>query len=394
VSTTVAAMAQASLEELKADVREAHSAMRESDEQVIKSENRAEAARAARALRRIEFGRALARLRIAWPERGPRSKGWGEFLVAEGIEQSTAWRWMDEAGYKSLSAEGREAQAREAAAATESEPDVEASSESGETDGDRAHRPTYGGADTRGLSCSPHENPAAIRLGFDLRVGRWEDVLAGIGMVDVVITDAPFSERVHESKPTRDDGVDPAGLSPSYDHWTAADIERFVEHWSPRCRGWMVGLCDDELIPAWRAAYRRMDRVDFAPVPCVITGMTVRTRGDGPSSWAVYAMVARPRGATFASWGTTPGAYVGSAQPGAENGRGKPLWLTDSLVKDYSRGNDLVCDPLAGYGGTLISALSQRRRAVGAELDEAAHQEAMTRSIAPAAIEEEQETAA
>ena len=48
---------------------------------------------------------------------------------------------------------------------------------------------------------------------------------------------------------------------------------------------------------------------------------------------------------------------------------GKPLWLMRSLIRDYSRPGDLICDPCAGGGTTLLSAAMENRKAIGAEMD-------------------------
>jgi DNA modification methylase len=42
-----------------------------------------------------------------------------------------------------------------------------------------------------------------------------------------------------------------------------------------------------------------------------------------------------------------------------------------AIVRDYSRPGDLVCDPCAGGATTLIAAATERREAVGAEVDDA-----------------------
>jgi hypothetical protein len=55
---------------------------------------REEAARA-----RLDCGRELAAIRKAWPKRGPRAKGWGDFLAEVGINQKTAYNLMSLAGY-------------------------------------------------------------------------------------------------------------------------------------------------------------------------------------------------------------------------------------------------------------------------------------------------------
>lgn len=54
-----------------------------------------DAARATAEQRRLDIGRWLVKVRPQWPERGPNAKGWGEFLKRVGLEQSTAWRYMD-----------------------------------------------------------------------------------------------------------------------------------------------------------------------------------------------------------------------------------------------------------------------------------------------------------
>jgi hypothetical protein len=206
---------------------------------------------------------------------------------------------------------------------------------------------------------------------IELHVGRWEDVLLDFGFpieCDALIVDPPYGERAHSgSKTTRADGASVDGISANYPPWTHDDVAAFVDAWSPSVRGWMVALTSHDLIPAWEVAYARASRYFFAPIPCVMRGMSVRMRGDGPSSWSVFAMVARPRSREMASWGTLPGAYVGPASRDAGNGRGKPLWLMAELVRDYSREGNLVIDPMCGWGSTLIAAESLGRDSIGAD---------------------------
>lgn len=212
---------------------------------------------------------------------------------------------------------------------------------------------------------------------IDLRLGRYQDVLGDVEC-DAVICDPPYSARNHRGHDSiagfeARDGH--AREQIDYSHWTADEVSSFVATWSPRTRGWIVALTSHDLIPAWEAAFDEAGRLAFAPVPCVIRGMTFRMLGDGPSSWAVYAMVARPRTRAMQAWGTLPGAYVvGKAHAGGGGGgRGKPIDLMRALVRDYSRPSDLVCDPCAGYATTGVAALGMGRQFVGAEMDEAAH---------------------
>lgn len=108
----------------------------------------------------------------------------------------------------------------------------------------------------------------------------------------------------------------------------------------------------------------------FAPLPLVETGSRVRLTGDGPSSWSCWVIVARPRTPEFVRWGTLPGAYVQKNERKAVMG-GKPLGIMRSIVRDYTRPGDLVCDPCMGGCTTGLAALSEGRRFVGSEIDPA-----------------------
>ena len=98
-------------------------------------------------------------------------------------------------------------------------------------------------------------------------------------------------------------------------------------------------------------------------------------------------MVARPSTKAYATWGTLDGAYVVPRGSEAGQGRGKPPWLINALIRDYTRPGDLVCDPLAGWGSTLAAATSLGRRAIGAEMDRDAFNEATRRLSRPLQVD-------
>lgn len=221
---------------------------------------------------------------------------------------------------------------------------------------------------------------------IDLRPGDWADVLADVTEVDSIVVDPPYSARVHDG---HDDGAalankkgrvkrnghaaEPAKprRSISYSSWSAADVDAFVDAWAPRNRGWFVAMSDSELCAAYRSAFERHGLTGFQPVPLVIPGMTVRMCGDGPSSWAVYLNVARPK--SLCKWGTLPGAYICSVgiqeRAAAAVAGAKPLRAMREIVGHYSRPGDLICDPCAGGATTLVAAKMEGRRGIGAEVD-------------------------
>lgn len=222
----------------------------------------------------------------------------------------------------------------------------------------------------------------------DLRAGKWQDVLTDVEC-DALIVDAPYSERTHGAHngaaEDANRGADyrsrvdcpTGGTGPrraiNYAAWGPSEIAGFVSFWALRTRGWFVTITDHVLAPVWAAELERAGRYVFSPLAFVAPGSRVRLAGDGPAQWSCWVVVARPRVAPFSKWGSLPGAYV---LPKGQNNRcndrldvtgGKPLWLMQALVRDYSRPGDLVCDPCAGGATTLLAAAIEGRRAVGAE---------------------------
>ena len=210
---------------------------------------------------------------------------------------------------------------------------------------------------------------------IDLRLGDWRSALAHVGEVDALVTDPPYCARTHAKHNARADrgssydGADRQRLS--YAHWTPEDVAEFVTHWAPRCRGWMCAMTSADLALVYRDAYEAAGLCSFAPVG--VYQHRPRLSGDGPGSCLVYLMVARPRTAKFARWGSLPGLYQSACDHTGIVAGGKPIELMRAIVRDYSRPGDLVCDPCAGGGSTLIAAATEGRRALGAELNAATY---------------------
>lgn len=231
-----------------------------------------------------------------------------------------------------------------------------------------------------------------------------ESLLAG-RTVDALVFDAPYSERTHSG---HRDGKLTAARAAAYaargagdrkreraynarksEHgesgrrdidyaaWGPDDVRKFGDAWTEHCRGWWVSITDDVLSPIWRLEMEHQGLYPFAPLPFVETGSRVRMTGDGPSNWTCWMQVARPRNDTFASWGTLSGAVIVPGER-AQNSTlgsdritgGKPISGMIQIVEDYSRPGDLVCDPVAGAGTTLLAAIRTGRRCIGIEKDQ------------------------
>lgn len=162
-----------------------------------------------------------------------------------------------------------------------------------------------------------------------------------------------------------------------YEPWGEPDVTAFVSAWVPLVRGWHASITDDVLAPVWRAAFQAAGLYAFAPLPFVARGSTVRLTGDGPPSWTTWVVVARPRREPFSKWyrhhSDVPGAYV--LPPGYSEEKlvvgGKPLWLMERLVEDYSRRGDVVVDPCCGAGTTVLAASRCGRIGIGGDVSRA-----------------------
>lgn len=235
-------------------------------------------------------------------------------------------------------------------------------------------------------------------MAVDLRLGRYQDVLGDV-TCNTVIVDAPYSAKTHDGHRNGMNAANMAGLSGyrakkgthgaysvrrqlEYASWTRDDVRECCQFFSTRCRGWFVTITDHLLASDWEQELTACGMYVFAPLPFLEMGKQPRMSGDGPASWTCWIVVARPKKAAFMSWGSLPGGYVRTTKDVAGNGRipgGKPLDLMQALVRDYSRPGDLVCDPCAGGGTTLLAAVQTGRRAVGSEMDAVTHAKATKR---------------
>lgn len=210
----------------------------------------------------------------------------------------------------------------------------------------------------------------------DIRLGRWQDVLADVDVVDALICDPPYSARTHGGAASLSGGRVTTGVS-AYPSWSLDDAQAFIDVWVPRCQGWMVLHTDDHLGVAMVDMLRERKRYAFPLVP-VLQHMP-RIQGDGPGSPGHFLVVSRPSAAGWNQWGSLPCWYEAPREKNGVILGCKPLSLMRAIVRDYSRPGDLVCDPFCGSGTTAVAALTEGRRIVGSEMDPKHHAITMAR---------------
>ena len=203
----------------------------------------------------------------------------------------------------------------------------------------------------------------------DLRLGRWQDVLADVAECDALITDPPYSERTAKGCRTGPDADNLTGIA--YGHIVEGDAVELAALWAPRVRRWAVIFCDHVAWPWHEAAWSRQGWTTFAPVAWVKHGAPPRLCGDGPASHVDHILVARPR--SLRPDGSRPGWYAAKAlrhECGKTGVTGsKDPYAMRALVRDYTRRGDLVVDPYAGSGTTAWACRAEGRRCITSEMD-------------------------
>lgn len=234
---------------------------------------------------------------------------------------------------------------------------------------------------------------AATPPAIDLRLGRWQDVLADVDMVDAVITDPPYSPRQGEgfrshNDYARKDGERSGAVSNGTITYTQGmPYAPLTPEIARACAGrfagvsWFVAFGDHVSFRWWEEALGAVGRYVFAPVVW-LRGNCPRFQGDGPCSAAEYICVSRLRRKT--TIGSLPGFYDYAPLKGeATDARivtgQKPVDLMRAIIRDYTEPGALVVDPFSGGATTLIAAASENRRAIGAEVDPNTYAKAQAR---------------
>ena len=212
---------------------------------------------------------------------------------------------------------------------------------------------------------------------IDLRLGRWQDVLADVLQADAVISDPPYSERVvlgfrSGSDPTLKRGV----YNIPYAAWTQHDAQEFTLWASTIARRWAV-VFNDHVGARWlEEAFAGRGFYTYAPVPWCRTDPPPRMNGDGPCSATEYITVARPRGKQPSErMRSRPGYYIHAGTSSARHGDKpivtgqKPLPLMKRLVRDYTEPGDLIVDPFGGGFTTALACAVEGRRCISSETD-------------------------
>jgi DNA modification methylase len=224
-----------------------------------------------------------------------------------------------------------------------------------------------------------------MTMTWQLDRARAEDWLPAMadGSVDIILTDPPYSEHVHEK--SRRGGMSPhpkatvSDISRSRDLGFGAmtpDLMAFcAAQFARLCRRWCLVFCDLELVGAWRAALVDAGLEAVRVGLWVKLGSTPQFTGDRPASGAEAIVIAHRKGrkrwnggGSHAVWSYPIVLNRGGRTPRKHTTQ-KPLPLLRELVRLFSEEGETICDPFAGYATTGVAALLGGRHFLGCEID-------------------------
>lgn len=203
---------------------------------------------------------------------------------------------------------------------------------------------------------------------IDLRLGRWQDVLANVEPA-VLLADPPYSDRTHEGQRT---GSSIRMTTIGYESVDEAACFEIAKSWAPRTKWWAVIFCDHTAFRWHEAAWEAEGWLTFAPL-LVKQNPTPRFSGDGPAFGLEFIMAARRRTSARKS-GSLPAYYevdMGGDRKSRSIAGRKDLGMMRAIVRDYSEIGDLIADPFAGSGTTAIACATEDRECITSEKDPA-----------------------
>jgi site-specific DNA-methyltransferase (adenine-specific) len=201
--------------------------------------------------------------------------------------------------------------------------------------------------------------------------------------VGVVLTDPPYSARVHAGKGSerRNDGGKIEALD--FGCLTARDRLTLAREFVRVGRRWIVTFCDEESVFLWMAALVRAGAEWCCKGTWVKEGAAPRMDGTRPAYGTEAICIAHApleRGCTRWNGGGKVATYSASIQEaGREHPTQKPLALMEALVRDFTDPGETVLDPFAGSGTTGVACKRLGRSFIGWERDPKYHAIAVKR---------------
>ena len=214
--------------------------------------------------------------------------------------------------------------------------------------------------------------------------GRCEDVLPTLGEVAHVITDPPYSEHVHgAARSSRMQSANDRGgkygsdvrrnVDLGFDHLTPELREFCAAQFARLARRWVLVFSDVESGHLWQRDLEGSGLDYVRTGAWVKVGSTPQFSGDRPATGHESIVICHPKGrkrwnggGKHALWSVPIVLNRGKAEERVHTTQ-KPDALMRALVDQFTDPGEVVLDPFAGSGTTLVAAHYLGRRAIGVE---------------------------
>lgn len=222
--------------------------------------------------------------------------------------------------------------------------------------------------------------------GWELRLGDYREVLSDV-VADHCITDLPYLGACDVANGAWAQSAKSKGAEPVMGHYTAATEQSLTEACAfaaSHTKTWIVMFNDFPGTVVIQRELRALGATTAEPIAWVKPYACTARRGAHwlPEKGTEFISCARMR-QEKANGRLLPGSYIGpeNAFPSRDlvvTG-GKPLLLMRSIIRDYTEPGDIVLDMHGGGGTTLLAAVIEGRRAIGAEIHEETFRKAVKR---------------
>lgn len=195
--------------------------------------------------------------------------------------------------------------------------------------------------------------------------------------VDVCLMDPPYEAEAHTKQRRVKRGDVCVTEDLPFVAITEAQRTEVAWHVARVTRRWVLTFCQVEGAPHWRSALTSAPfRHEYVrTMVWVKPDAMPQFTGDRPGMGYESIVVTHPKGRKVWNGGGRVGVFVhnknGSTPGPAPHPTTKPLPLMRELVSLFSNPGELVLDPFAGSGTTLVACKQLGRRAIGWELDRA-----------------------
>lgn len=245
------------------------------------------------------------------------------------------------------------------------------------------------------------EEIATLGAGHHVEHASLHDVTCEERAFDLTITDPPYDDRTQSNtrrgNETRDGISDsmPLGFNPA----TFERRKNWADWIGRHTRRWALVFSDHESSNEWAKHLERAGMIYVRSMPWIRTGDeeilenvhpsqsgAPQFTGDRPGAGHEIIVVAHATGLKFKWNGKGKhGVYTAPVVRGDERAHSaqKPLSLMQQLVQDFADRSDVIVDPFAGSGTTLVAAKNYGARAIGIEID-AKHVDFARRRVAAA----------